>query len=65
MYKGRETDPVGRGVEVAEVKDRDTTPNKLEKEIGDQLTKQGLIKVRPLLKELFKIYKEFKKKAQY
>ena len=35
MYKGRETDPVGRGVEVAEVKDRDTTPSKLEKEIGD------------------------------
>ena len=34
MYRGRETDLVGRGVEIVEVKDRDTAPSKLEKEIG-------------------------------
>ena len=34
MYRGRETDPVGREVEAAEIKDRYTTPSKLKKEIG-------------------------------
>ena len=34
MYRGRKTDLVGRGVEVAEIKDRDAAPSKLEKEIG-------------------------------
>ena len=31
MYKGRETDLVGRGVEAAEAKDRDAAPSKLER----------------------------------
>ena len=34
MYKGREMDLVGKGVKAAEIKDKDTAPNKLEKEIG-------------------------------
>ena len=27
-------DPVGRGIEAAEIKDKDAAPSKLEKEIG-------------------------------
>ena len=54
MYKGRETDPVGRGVEVAEVKDRDTTPSKLEKEIGGQLAKIGTYKSRAAVRRTAK-----------
>jgi len=34
VYRGEETDPVGRGVEAAETKDRDTATSKLKKEIG-------------------------------
>ena len=34
MYRGRETDLVDRGVKATEVKDKDTAPSKLEKEIG-------------------------------
>ena len=34
MYRGRETDPVGKGIEAAEAKDRDAAPSKLEKEMG-------------------------------
>ena len=33
MYRGRETDPVSRGIEAAKVKDKDAAPNKLKKEI--------------------------------
>ena len=34
MYRGRETDLVGRGVEAVEVKDRDAASSKLKKENG-------------------------------
>ena len=34
MYRGRETDPVGKGIEAAEVKNGNAAPSKLEKEIG-------------------------------
>jgi len=34
IYRGRETDPVGRGVEAAKIKDRDAASSKLEKKIG-------------------------------
>ena len=33
VYRGRETDLVGRGVEVAEIKNRNAAPSKLKKEI--------------------------------
>ena len=33
VYRGIEVDLVGRGVEVAEIKDRDAAPNKLKEEI--------------------------------
>jgi len=34
IYRGRETDPVGRGVEAVKTKDRDTASSKLEEKIG-------------------------------
>jgi len=34
IYRGRETDPVGRRVEVAKIKDRDAASSKLEEKIG-------------------------------
>jgi len=34
IYRGRETDPVGRGVEVVKIKDRDAASSKLEEKIG-------------------------------
>jgi len=34
IYRGRETDPVGRGVEAVKIKDRDTASSKLEEKIG-------------------------------
>ena len=34
IYRGRETDPVGRGVEAAKTKDRDAAPSKLEEKMG-------------------------------
>jgi len=34
IYRGRETDLVGRGVEAAKTKDRDATSSKLEEKIG-------------------------------
>ena len=34
IYRGRETDPVGRGVEVAKTKDRNAAFSKLEEKIG-------------------------------
>jgi len=34
IYRGRETDPVGREVEAVKIKDRDTASNKLEEKMG-------------------------------
>ena len=34
IYRGRETDPVGRGVEAAKTKDRDAASSKLEEKMG-------------------------------
>jgi len=34
IYRGRETDPVGRGVEAAKIKDRDAASSKLKEKIG-------------------------------
>ena len=34
IYKERETDLVSREMEAAEIKNRDTAPSKLKKEIG-------------------------------
>jgi len=34
IYRGRETDLVGRGVKAAKIKDRDAASSKLEKKIG-------------------------------
>jgi len=34
IYRGRETDPVGRGVEAVKIKDRDAASSKLEEKIG-------------------------------
>ena len=54
MHKGRETDLVSRGVEAAEVKDRDAAPSKLEKEIGGQPAKIGIYKSRATIKRTAK-----------
>jgi len=34
IYRGRETDLVGRGVKAAKIKDRDAASSKLEKKMG-------------------------------
>jgi len=34
IYRGRETDPVGRGVEAVKIKDRDAASSKLEEKMG-------------------------------
>jgi len=34
IYRGRETDLIGRGVEAAKIKDRDAAFSKLEEKIG-------------------------------
>ena len=34
IYRGREMDLVNKEIEAAKIKDRDATPNKLEKEMG-------------------------------
>ena len=34
IYRGRKMDSVGKGIEAAEIKDKDAAPSKLEKEIG-------------------------------
>jgi len=34
MYRGRETDPVGRGMEAVKIKDRDAASSKLEEKMG-------------------------------
>ena len=53
---------MGRGVKIAEIKDKDATPSKLKKkEIGGWLAKIGIYKVGPPLKKLLKICKKFKK----
>ena len=54
MHKGREMDLVGKGVEAAEVKDRDTAPSKLEKEMGGQSTKIRTYKSRATIKRTTK-----------
>ena len=54
MYKGRETDPVNRGVEIAEVKDKNATSSKLEKEIEGQPTKIETYKSRATIKKTAK-----------
>jgi len=33
IYRGRETDPVGRGVEAVKIKDRDAASSKLEEKM--------------------------------
>ena len=35
MYRGREIDLVGRGVEAVEIKDKDAAPSKFKKKGGD------------------------------
>ena len=54
IYIGRKTDLVGRGVKAAEIKDRDTTPSKLEKEIGGQLAKIETYRSRAAIKRTTK-----------
>ena len=54
MHKGREIDLVSKGVEAVKVKNRDTTPNKLKKEIGGQLTKIKTYKSRAAIKKTVK-----------
>ena len=54
IYRGREMDPVDREVEAAEIKDRDATPSKLEKEIGGQPAKIGTYKSMATIKRTTK-----------
>ena len=61
MHGGRETDLVGKKVEVVKVKNKDTAPSKLKKEIRGQLTKIKTYKSKAAIKKLLKIYKELKK----
>ena len=54
VYRGIEADLVGRGVEVAEKKDRDAAPSKLKKEIGGYLAEMGTYKSRTTIKRTTK-----------
>ena len=54
MYRGRKTDPVGRGVEAAETKDRDAAPSKLEEEIGGEPAKIGTYRSRAAIRKTAK-----------
>ena len=54
IYRGRETDPVGREVKVVKIKNRTTAPSNLEKEIGGQPTKIKIYKSRTAIKRTAK-----------
>ena len=54
VYRGGETDPVGKEVETAETKNRDATTSKLEEEMGAKLAEMGTYRSRATVRRTAK-----------